>query len=300
MKSGIAFRRGVLLACCSLAFSFDAHATEGGRDTAGEGAEAFLAGALPPAGLYGLLYYTHYYANRFNDSHGNASVPGFQLNADVGIARVVYMSNWSVLGGRFGAYALLPFENLSLDAGGASFNRTNVGDFIFSPFMIAWGAGPLRTAFALEFAAPTGQYNPASALNAGLNYYTIRPEFAVTWLPTPELELSGKFTYGFNTKNRDTDYSSGQLFHFDYSISYAVTPAARVGISGYFVKQTTNDVQYGEPVAGDGFRGQAFAIGPGIRYQFRKFSVEARAVKEFFVRNRPAGEAVWLKAVFSF
>ena len=79
-----------------------------------------------------------------------------------------------------------------------------------------------------------------------------------------------------------------------------MTPKVRVGLSGYFVKQTTDDMQNGQPVAGDGFRGQTFAIGPGIRYQFSKISVEARVVKEFFVRNRPAGEAVWAKAVIPF
>ncbi|WP_264857954.1 transporter [Burkholderia cenocepacia] len=41
-------------------------------------------------------------------------------------------------------------------------------------------------------------------------------------------------------------------------------------------------------------------MGPGFRYQFSKISVEARVVKEFFVRNRPAGEAVWAKAVIPF
>jgi hypothetical protein len=79
-----------------------------------------------------------------------------------------------------------------------------------------------------------------------------------------------------------------------------VTTAVRVGIAGYFLKQTTNDVQNGHVVNGDGFRGQAFAIGPGFRYEFKKGSVDIRVVKEFFVRNRPSGEAVWARAVIPF
>lgn len=300
MKVRIALLQGVLVACASLALNSSALATEGGGDTIGEGAEAFFAGALPPAGLYGLLYYTHYHAPRFNDSHGNESVPGFKLDADVVIPRVVYMSNLSLLGGRFGAYALVPIESLSLDAGGASFNRTNLGDLTFSPALIAWGSGAVRTVAALEFVAPTGQYDKNAALNTGKNYYTVRPIFGVTWLPTPKWELSAKVTYSFNTTNNDTNYRSGQLFHFDYSVSYVLTQAARVGVSGYFVKQTTDDVQNGQSVNGDGFRGQAFAVGPGFRYQFKHVGVEGRLVKEFFVRNRPAGEALWVKAVIPF
>lgn len=289
-----------LAACAGLTLSSGALATEGGSDTIGEGAEAFFAGALPPAGVYGLLYYTHYHASRFNDSHGNSAVPGFKLDADVVIPRVVWMSDWSLLGGRYGAYAVLPMESLALDAGGASFNRTNLGDLIVSPGLIAWGAGPLRTVAAIEFVFPTGQYDMRAVLNTGKNYYTARPIFGVSWMPNDKVEMSAKITYSFNSPNRDTNYHSGNLFHIDYSASYALTPAARAGISGYFVKQTTDDTLNGQSVAGDGFRGQTFAIGPGLRYQFSKFSLEARVVKEFFVRNRPAGAAFWAKAVIPF
>jgi hypothetical protein len=182
----------------------------------------------------------------------------------------------------------------------ASFDRTNLGDLIVSPALIAWGSGALRTVAAIEFVFPTGQYDMHAALNTGKNYYTARPVFGVSWLPNDKVEVSAKITYSFNSPNDDTDYHSGNLFHFDYSASYAVTPKARVGVSGYFVEQTTDDIQNGQPVNGDGFRGQTFAIGPGFRYQFSKISVEARVVKEFFVRNRPAGEAVWAKAVIPF
>ncbi|HKR43356.1 MAG TPA: transporter [Paraburkholderia sp.] len=300
MKRKAAFGLISLAACACTALSTTAWATEGGSDTIGEGAEAFFAGALPPAGLYGLLYYTHYFASRFNDSHGNSSVPGFKLNADVLIPRLIWMSNLSLLGGRYGAYAVLPMEHLVLDMGGASFDRTNLGDLIVSPALIAWGDGSLRTVAALEFVLPTGQYDVNSPLNTGKHYYTVRPIFGISWFPTPGLEMSAKVTYSFNTINTATDYHSGQLFHFDYGASYAVTTKARVGIAGYFVKQTTDDTQHGVSVNGDGFRGQVFAVGPGFRYEFAKCSIDVRVVKEFFVKNRPSGEAVWARAVIPF
>src|ERR1700694_3808862 len=99
MKTNIAVTRGIVIACVFATVSSAASATERGADTIGEGAESFYSGWLPPAGLYALLYYTHYYASQFNDSHGNSSVPGFKLNADVIIPRLVYMSNFTLLGG---------------------------------------------------------------------------------------------------------------------------------------------------------------------------------------------------------
>ena len=152
----------------------------------------------------------------------------------------------------------------------------------------------------VEFVFPTGQYDKNAALNTGKNYYTIRPIFAVGWFPMTGLEVSAKFTYSFSTTNTATDYHSGQLFHFDYGASYAVTTKARVGVAGYFVKRTTNDTQYGVAVNGDGFRGQVFAIGPGFRCEFAKWSVDVRAVKDLFVRNRPSGESLWARAVIPF
>ncbi len=49
-------------------------------------------------------------------------------------------------------------------------------------------------------------------------------------------------------ENHDTDYRSGQIFHFDYSASYRVTDNLRLGLNGYYLKQTTDDKQNGETV----------------------------------------------------
>ncbi|KUE85115.1 phenol degradation protein meta [Cupriavidus necator] len=290
----------LLAALACIAASPGVRATEGGSDTIGAGAEAFFAGALPPAGLYGLLYYTHYSASHFKDSHGNSAIPAFRLDADVLIPRLVYMTDFRLLGGRYGAYAVLPIARLSLSAAGTSADRTNLGDLIVSPLVIAWGDGALRTAASVEFVLPTGQYDSHALLNTGKNYYTARPVVALSWLPNDKVEVSAKMTYSFNSPNDDTHYHSGQLFHTDYSASYAVMPAIRVGVTGYFIKQTTDDKQNGHAVGGDGFRGQVLAVGPGLRYQFSKASLEVRWVKEFYVRNRPEGNVLWAKMVVPF
>ncbi|HMC45002.1 MAG TPA: transporter [Caballeronia sp.] len=287
----------LLAACCAIN---TARATEAAGDTIGAGAEGFLAGALPPAGLYGVLYYDHYHASRFNDGNGHSSVPGFGLTADVVIPRLVYMSELTVLGGRVGGYALVALPSLNLNVAGTSSSRAGIGDTVVGP-MLHWGAGgALQTVAALDLSLPTGRYDKNSALNLGKNYTSVRPIFAVSYLPSNGLEASAKFTYTFNTKNNATDYLSGQLFHFDYSISYAISSAAKLGINGYFIKQTTDDQQYGQEVGSDGFRGQALAIGPAFHYQFSRFGIEVRALKEYAVRNRPAGESLWTKAVFAF
>nr|WP_244222939.1 transporter [Cupriavidus lacunae] len=65
-------------------------------------------------------------------------------------------------------------HNFSLSAAGTSADRTNLGDLIVSPLVIAWGDGALRTAASVEFVLPTGQYDSHALLNTGKNYYTAR------------------------------------------------------------------------------------------------------------------------------
>jgi len=55
--------------------------------------------------------------------------------------------------------------------------------------------------------------------------------------------------YDFNTTEDDSatvygfevDRDPGQEFHVDYSASYGVTPAFRLGINGYYYYQTSDD-----------------------------------------------------------
>ncbi|CAN7287654.1 transporter [Trinickia sp. LjRoot230] len=123
-----------LLACVT----GNAFATEGGGDTIGAGAEGFLAGALPPPGFYGVLYYNYYHASRFNDSHGSSAVPGFDLNANVVIPRLLYMSNVKVFGGRLGGYGFVAFPALNVYAAGTHDSRAGLSDTVAGP-LLHWG-----------------------------------------------------------------------------------------------------------------------------------------------------------------
>jgi hypothetical protein len=51
---------------------------------------------------------------------------------------------------------------------------------------------------------PTGNYSKDKLVNPGLNYTTVAPQFALTWLPAKEVEVSFFSTVGFNSKNPDT------------------------------------------------------------------------------------------------
>ena len=297
------------LACAN---ALPALATESGVDNIGTGTDGFYVlplevDSLPDHMVAFNLYYNHYKARKFNISSLGGEVPGVEIESTAVIPRIDYLSPLRVAGGRLGIYVAQPWLKQEVAAFGLSDTRESMGDTTISP-IILWDMGKhLTLAAAVEITVPTGEYDADRLANTSNNFYTYKPLFSFTWLPTDNTELSMKTTYSFNRENKDTDYRSGQIFHFDYSASYRLNDNVTVGLNGYYLKQTTDDKQYGRTVqfAGqdvdDGVRGQVFAIGPALHVTFFKYaSAEIRWAKEFDVENRPEGEMLWAKISIPF
>ncbi|MBA1381385.1 SphA family protein [Pseudomonas brassicacearum] len=297
------------LACAN---ALPALATESGVDNIGTGTDGFYVlplevDSLPDHMVAFNLYYNHYKARKFNISSLGGEVPGVEIESTAVIPRIDYLSPLRVAGGRLGIYVAQPWLKQEVAAFGMSDTRESMGDTTVSP-IILWDMGKhLTLAAAVEITVPTGEYDADRLANTSNNFYTYKPLFSFTWLPTDNTELSMKTTYSFNRENKDTDYRSGQIFHFDYSASYRLNDNVTVGLNGYYLKQTTDDKQYGRTVqfAGqdvdDGVRGEVFAIGPALHVTFLKYaSAEIRWAKEFDVENRPEGEMLWAKISIPF
>ncbi|MCL1051674.1 transporter [Shewanella abyssi] len=289
-------RTGLLLGIGLIGlFANYANATEGGGGIYPNGAEGMMAGAVPPPGFYYLNYATHYSAN------GDEMGADLQVNATANVSRFVYVTEKKLFGADYGVYFVAPLLHVSaaLDthspAGTISNSDNGLGDISFSPFMLSWHSKNLHTGVALEFSAPTGDFDKNSIANLGRNYWTVEPVFVATYITDSGLELSGKFMYDFNSENSDTDYKSGQEFHFDYAMAYHHGPWA-FGIGGYFYQQTTKDTGAGvtDP---DGNKGRVFAIGPSMKYDLEGLSIEVKYQEEMWVKNRTEGDKVWLKMV---
>ncbi|MDH4869880.1 transporter [Pseudomonas sp. BN515] len=289
----------------SLALS--AHATENGVDNIGPGTDGFFVLPLDvnnlPDHMFAFnLYYNHYEAKKLDISSLGGKVPDVKITSDAIIPRLDYLSPLRVFGGRLGGYVAQPYMRQQVSLFGLDDRRESQGDTTIAP-IILWDMGKdLTLGAALEITLPTGDYDATRLANTSNNFYTYKPLVSATWLPSERTELSVKATYSFNEENHDTDYRSGQLFHFDYSASYRVTDNLRLGLNGYYLKQTTDDEQFGRTVTfmgedvDDGVRGQVFAIGPAAYLTFFKYaSFEMRWAKEYAVENRPEGEMFWAK-----
>ena len=276
----------------------EARATEGGGGVYPNGGQGFLAGALPPPGLYFIEYLQHYSADALMDGGGNKVPVPFKLNVSAAVSRFLYQSDIPLLGGHLGAYVFLPLLHVSADTGLGSGSKSGLGDISAGPF-VSWHFGKnLHMAAAIEVVAPTGSYEKTELVNLGRNYWTLEPVFAITYLTDGGMEFSGKFMYDINTENNDTDYKSGQEFHFDYAIGYHTGPWT-MGAVGYYYKQITGDSGAGA-VLGD-YEGQVIAIGPGVRYDAKNgVGLEFRYNREFGAENKTEGDKFWVNVVCRF
>lgn len=289
------------LAMSSVFVSQATHATEGGGSIYPMGAENFLSGALPTPGLYPVMYLNHYSADEIKNNDGNnIAPPNFKVTANVIAPRLIWVTGNKLWGGQVAHALMLPLVNLDVRAGAASQSKTGIGDLNITPLVLGYHHNAnLHSVVALDIFAPTGRFNKTDMTNIGRNYWMVEPVYTASYIDPAGWNADFKMMYDFNFKNTDTDYKSGQEFHVDYSLGYGFKQNWVAGVGGYIYKQTTNDKQNGVKIANN--KGQAFAIGPSIKYDNGKgMFVVAKWQKEMNVENRPEGNAFWIKALLPF
>lgn len=284
-----------LTAGCALAFCLPAaQATEGGGSSYPMGAENYMTGAMPPPGFYTQVFAESYRADRLLDNRGKSALDDFHLSADVIAPRLIWVTEQKVLDGDLAFHLNVPLVDLRVDVNGQHQKKTGMGDIIFGPALGYHYSEKFHAIYALDIFAPTGRYDRGDLANIGRNYWAFEPIAAFSYVDPAGVNADIKVMYDFNLRNRATDYRSGQELHADYSLGWGLGNGWVVGVGGYIYRQTTDDHQDGARIEGN--RGRAFAIGPSIKYASSSgWFVTAKWQKESEVRNRPEGEAYWVK-----
>lgn len=244
--------------------------------------------AAPPAGngWYFSQYVQHYRADEFKDNNGNKlGLPDPKVNVTVGLTQLIYISETQLLGGNAGINFILPevSPHLSYDATGPfpQAGDSGFGDLLVGPF-IQWPPvmGPNGPKFfqrvELQMILPTGEYDKNREINPGSNFWSFNPYWTGTYFFTPELTVSLRAHYLWNGKNDDPnrgfralgarDTRAGQAFHANFAMEYAFTPQFRLGLNGYYLKQTTDTEMNGGDVKGR--KERVLGLGVGGMYSF--------------------------------
>lgn len=298
MKIGKLLVVAILLAMVSSSF-----ATEGGGGSYPNGAEDFMAGALPPPGRYFIYYGLYYGADEIKDANGDTVPVDFELTVLADVLRFINVTDKKIFGGSWAQHIIVPVLWMDVETPGGDDDSFGLGDITFSPLVLGWHRPNFHWIFGLDTYIPIGKYDDGDIANIGRNCWTIEPALGVTYRNKSGYDISAKFMYDFNFENDDTNYESGDEFHFDYAVGKHIGNWS-LGLGGFYYKQITGDdgmmmTPGGLVDAGDN-KGEQFAWGPVVAYNYKGTSFVFKYQDEIESVNRVEGDRVWFKLVTKF
>lgn len=277
-------------------------------------------GNTKPGWAY-LGYLQHGSFNRVVDSSGNDS-PGFHdpdITATLWVNQINYSTGQTFFDGRarLGFNAILPVTRLRASFADSSPARLNAGG----------GIGDLTLGATLQFEptirdgrpvfshraeigtiVPIGRYNETADMNPGANFWSLTPNWAATWLPTPRTEVSWRLNYIYNFSNSSpanlapsvTKTKAGQAAWVNFTASYAVLPQLSVGLNGYYYHQLTGERYYYADGSvdsglqfGDTGKSRVLAIGPGLQWRpTERDMLNVNLYIQTYARNRTRGKVL--------
>jgi len=283
------------------------------------GATSFLDGGVPAGpGLYSSTYLQYFGSGRFRDNAGNtAPLPSPHLNVWSELNQLIYLADYDVplLGAKPALDVMLPVVSTESRFGAPGpFPRDNglgLGDLLIGPALqfnpIMGENGPL---FVMRLEAQcnfsTGKYSNDREINPGAGFFSFDPYWAGTLFLGPKLEVSLRAHYLWNASTKQpsdllgvNSARAGEAFHINFATSYEVLEKRlRVGLNGYYLKQTTDSELDGFTVPG---RDQVLGLGPGFLWFFNETNqLFFNSYFETDVRNRPEGSRFTLRYVTKF
>jgi len=310
-------------ACCVS----DVTLASGGGTPYANGAEGFFCGLAPPPGLYLKNYFLFYKAEKMRDNSGDEIGAFDRAIVWADIIRFIFITKKTFLGASYGTQLFIPYvdKDLRFNVPVGPKNKRHYTDrgipcIIYTPYILGYHLlnGRFHCLFATDIYIPVGSQQDNNLANVETNYWTIEPLWAFTFFLTKRWDISSKLMYSFNTEQQDcptiygvnVDRRPGQEFHLDYTTSYEVAEGLRIGITGYYYKQTTDDdydIDNSVPAPirrlleqDETNKGQVFAIGPGVWYHQKNWFFSLRAQWELAVKNRPDGKNLWAMFIHRF
>jgi len=299
----------------------------GGSSVYPNGAEFSLMGVAPPPGFYFANYLTLITADKMTDDNGEDTHLLGHMSTEAEVARFVWVPDKLIFGGQYVSHLFVVFLNVDLKFNQPvgprlkkHYSDTGTPYLIYAPFAIGYHLAGGKVHMILnpsDIYIPFGNTDKDNMASLGRNFWTFEPVFAITFLPTSTCEISFKFMYDFSTSQKG--YASafgtcrrdpGEEFHFDYGISYAIASGLKIGIGGYYYKQTTEDnysnIQEIFSGAGDLLKNSAdnksevWAIGPGASYRYKKWFFTLRALFDADSKNTMEGRRYWFTLLYAF
>jgi hypothetical protein len=330
MSRAMAFSAGalrplhaILLTSSIICAPHIANAAEFGSSPYPKGYLDIFAGIVPTApGLY-VLNDLYGYDGKVGATVFNGAVQlGVEARFTADFLTLTYVTKLKILGGTY-AFGVAPaFMAIQTNVGlsvpsftgplGRTFgpfeanfsdNESALGDTGFTPIVLGWSSGNFYWNVGVTGFAPTGLYSTHDLANTSLNHWAVIPTSAITYYdPKSGWQASAAFAYAVNFENPETDYTSGNLFHLDSSITKIFGPL-QVGAVAYAMVQTTADSGPGATLGSNESR--VYGAGPILTYSLgagtpTPLTLVAKWYHEFGAVNTLEGDTVVGSASFKF
>jgi hypothetical protein len=300
---------------------------------------------VPEPGIYGAVYNYFYTTDRLNDRNGDEITsitinprggPGITLGVDVDVNMYVlapafiWVSDWKILGAKYGAYITPTFANASIGAtlstatgrGGTVENATfDVGDLFVQPAWLGWALAHWDFAFGYGFYAPTGKYNTETVTfpggrsitveasdNIGYGFWTHQLQGAAAWYPWAHkaTAVTAVLTYEIHHNKEDFDLTPGQNLTLNWGMSQFLPLTQdqklllEIGPAGYSSWQISDDT--GSDARNGDVHDDVHAAGGqlGLTYAPWYASLNFHGFYEFAAADRFQGQAFGISLVKKF
>lgn len=296
------------------------------------GSEGIKAGSLPQPGFTFEDYNSFYYSDHMQGFGGALNWQnGYSTFSYVQSPRLLWLSEWKVLGANFGMAVRVPIEYKENTFKGTVFPSPNVvsftveqsglADIEVQPVLLSWHLKHFDFSTGYSFWAPTGDYkkNRFYFDNLGTGYWTHSFMFGVTWYPDTEKTWAVSLLnhYDINTEQYHTvvaDPSApyglgsvsttlGNIYTLEWAVSKTVWKNVDVGLTGYYQQQVT-DTQ-GPTPNGPTWKDERIhvaGIGPEIKASYVKLGLSGslRYAYEFSAMDHPQGNLLTLTITKTF
>lgn len=206
------------------------------------GVEGIQAASVPPPGMYYLGYLVNYSIDSFRAPGSSDNLPGHNTGTVTALAnRVVWISNYRLLGADYGMEAIIPVmrTSLTVNAAGISDSRSGVGDIYLGPLVLGWHGQQWDAVAAAGMWLDTGDADhPASA---GKGFRSVMLTGGATWYFDTAKSISGSALMRFERNGRnDAGLRPGNQITLEWGLAKDFG-AVQAGLVGYSQRQVSND-----------------------------------------------------------
>ncbi|HLX17777.1 MAG TPA: transporter [Bradyrhizobium sp.] len=291
----------------AVAFS-PANAYEGGYAGWATKPGAFLGASagVPPPGIYMFNQIFTYQTNLVGPGTTTLGLGTHNgVAAAVDVQGFLFVPGWTFLGATYDAVIVQPFVMASVSNPLQSIlnsipnslpsNFAGAHNTYIVPGELSWKLGTsgfvVKTGVGIYVPDGTTQ-GPFGLGNAGNPWWTFQPELILSYLGGG-WNLSVALYEEFNTRNSRDNYTTGDIFHADFTATKTFGKWT-IGPVAYYVAQVTDDTcgipctAFGGSTLGNAQRFHIWAVGGLVEYNFGPASLSVWATQEVGASARNA------------